>query len=151
MLSILHIHVRLHQKKLSEKKSLRHWRGDVSNRQRDRLCTFLFNIIPLIKDPGSRTNCAALKWRGGIFYSQQLIQESENTFYLAPVPMWQSQVQSFFHFLIRAFYLQTLERIESPFGPNSVCLYNTCQRHSSACGSLFWSSADKAWHDCSDI
>lgn len=64
VLTVLHIHTRLHEKKLSENKSLRHWRGD-SNRQGNRLGIFLFNIIPLLKDPGSRTNYAALKWGGG--------------------------------------------------------------------------------------
>ena len=69
-LRVLQVHTWFHKKKLSENESLRHWRGDMSNRQRKWLCIFLFNIIPLIKDPGSRTNYAVLKWGGGILYSQ---------------------------------------------------------------------------------
>lgn len=68
MLSVLQIHAWFHEKKLSENESPRHRRGDMSNRES--VCIFLFNIIPQIKDPGSRTKYTALKRGGGILYSQ---------------------------------------------------------------------------------
>lgn len=114
----------------------------------NRLCIFLFNIIPLVKDPGSRTNSKVVRRDPLLSAVNPRIRE-----HISPCSSQYvaKSSPSIFPFPHTSFLPASLERTESPFGPSSVCVYNTCQRHSSAHGYLFCSSVDKAWHDCSDI